>query len=133
MRQRPIVCIECGEPIEFRYVKGVNDELFENQMCFTDNFWRTHLENDKTDPRVVVTEKYEHYLIGPEDYAIKRGPGRGFDGHKFYVDYLDGRTVTTTNLWSQGTIPPRWRRRFTPNANIESYWTREKKGQEVYE
>lgn len=57
----------------------------------------------------------QHYFIGPED---SRGM-RGFDGAKVAVRFHDGRTVVTTNLWTNGTIPAALREQLPDNATLE--------------
>jgi hypothetical protein len=121
-----VTCVECGKVEELRWVESRNDDLKRRQMCFTDAFWAEHREED--DEYAIVTDDFTHYQIGDEDYPIKRGPGRGFDGTKFRVQFYDGREVWTTNLWGQGTVPEHWRGRFTPNAEVVSEWTLKQAG-----
>lgn len=57
----------------------------------------------------------EHYLICDEKGS--RG-FRGFGGHRFDIEFFDGRRVSTTNLMHQGTVPAKWRERFPDNAQF---------------
>lgn len=109
----PITCIECGEQIEYVYVKEVNDEMAFNAMCHTDNYWRKQLADRD---RAFVTPNYEHYRIGEEGVAKVL---RGYYGSKFEVHYLNGEVVTTDNLWHQGRIPEHWQGRFTVTATVQ--------------
>ncbi|MFJ5103197.1 hypothetical protein [Streptomyces sp. NPDC088554] len=59
--------------------------------------------------RVVVDG--QHYTIGP-------GNSGGFGGRRFDIKFFDGRLVTTHDLWSQGTIPPKHRGRYPDNARF---------------
>ncbi|CAO0836086.1 putative protein OS=Streptomyces microflavus OX=1919 GN=Smic_80960 PE=4 SV=1 [Streptomyces microflavus] len=49
----------------------------------------------------------------------ERGMGNGgFGGRRFDIEFFDGRRVTTHDLWSQGTIPPKHRERYQDNARF---------------
>jgi len=50
--------------------------------------------------------------------SAKPGGFRGFSGRRFDIEFLDGRTVTTRNLWDHGVIPPKWRERWPDNARF---------------
>ncbi len=54
------------------------------------------------------------YVIGVE---TSKGP-RGFGGRRFDIEFFDGRTVTTTDLWYQGVVSPKWRERLPDNARF---------------
>lgn len=75
-------------------------------------FWGPdgYLEN-VTDPADRVVIDGEHYVIRED-----AGPIRGFGGRRFDIQFFDGRTVTTRNLWHQGTVPAEWRHRYPDNA-----------------
>lgn len=62
--------------------------------------------------RVVVDANL--YTIG----SAKAGGFRGFSGRRFDIEFFDGRTVTTRNLWDHGVIPPKWRERYPDNARF---------------
>ena len=94
---------------------------------FTRDFWdekvRWHQAGDAT-PRgepTVRTADGVHYVIGRENVAecIK-----GFGGNPWEVEFTSGphvgKTIRTTNLWHQGTIPDSYRDRLTPNAILRS-------------
>lgn len=60
-------------------------------------FWKETLD----DAAVIVNGRCYH--IGDED---SKSPFRGFDGAPWIIEFFDGRTVHTTNLWYNGRIPP---------------------------
>ncbi|GGY88793.1 hypothetical protein CP967_31265 [Streptomyces nitrosporeus] len=83
-----------------------------------DDFWTGHsqhpdiytLPSDANESRRVVVDG-QHYSIGP-------GNSGGFGGRRFDIEFFDGRKVTTHDLWSQGTIPPKHRERYPDNARF---------------
>lgn len=77
-----------------------------------DEFWAQQL-SDRSNAVVIGNQ---HYRIGDENSpSFLRGHG----GREFQFRMLDtGQVVTTTNLWSQGTIPPAWRSKFPPTAEF---------------
>lgn len=93
-------------------------ELRKEQLCSTCYFWheKLHWMADPADAeRCVRTADFKHFTIGSEHEG---GSFRGHAGRPFIVTFHDGRTVRTTNLWHQGTIPERFRDRLTPNASV---------------
>ena len=80
-----------------------------------DPFW-AQLIAQRGNPKCVVV-KGTHYTIGPEDPNIRR-QWRGFHGDRYVIRFLDGRTVTSTNLWCQGTIPLQYREQLPDNAEF---------------
>lgn len=81
-------------------------------VCFQCARWYQILAEDALDPdRVVILENH-HYTIGDEAPCVMRG----FGGLKWVLALVDGRVVTTTNLWHQGEIPQRFRARFPANS-----------------
>ncbi|WP_433235329.1 DUF6197 family protein [Streptosporangium sp. CA-135522] len=77
-------------------------------------FWGPGGERDDDDPVKRVVVEGEHYLIVDETCS----GFRGFGGRRFDIEFFDGRTATTWNLWHQGTIPARWRDRYPDNARF---------------
>lgn len=65
------------------------------------------------DPAARVVVDGEHYTIGGDTGAF-----RGFGGHRFDIEWFDGRKATTRNLWHQGTVPAEWRHRYPDNARF---------------
>lgn len=64
------------------------------------------------------------YTIEPETDA----PGycKGFGGRRWDIVFLDGRRVTTTNLWHGSTVPPKWRERWPDTARFDFTWQKER-------
>ncbi|MEV4748997.1 hypothetical protein AB0K21_21685 [Streptosporangium sp. NPDC049248] len=83
----------------------------ENDMPW---FWGPGGERGLDDPAKRVVVNGEHYLICGDE----TGGFRGYGGRRFDIEFFDGRTATTRNLWCQGTIPPRWRDRYPDNARF---------------
>lgn len=83
-----------------------------------DDFWTQHSSHphiwsqpaDCAPGRRVVVDG-EHYTLGP-------GGSGGFGGRRWDIEFFDGRRVTTHDLWSQGTIPPKHRERYPNNARF---------------
>ncbi|GGX26811.1 hypothetical protein [Streptomyces chryseus] len=91
-----------------------------------DDFWTGHsphphiysLPADADESRRVVVDG-KHYTIGP-------GGSGGFGGRRWDIEFFDGRKVTTHDLWSQGTIPPKHRERYPDNARFAPREPRER-------
>lgn len=82
---------------------------------FSREFWDSKLAI-KDDARTVRVDG-EHYWIGDEN-APKYAGSRGFGGSRFVIVFHDGRRVVSTNLWTQGVIPPSYRDRLPDNARF---------------
>lgn len=112
-----ITCQICGVTQQATYSEPTKSNMVERQLCFHCLFWTELLEADRTD--MFVAEGH-HYHIGPEEGG---GPGgiraRGYGGRKHFVQFKDGRRVTTTNLWHQGEVPKRFRDKFPDDATLE--------------
>ena len=117
-----LTCQYCGKHEPLRWIDSVRQKLIRQQACHTCGFWLDHAHRDSLEAadrdRYVVTDDWEHYLIGLEDAV----GFRGFGGHKFVVEWYDPDRpdTTTTNLWCQGEIPENMRDRFTVNGRIRS-------------
>ena len=57
------------------------------------------------------------YQIDPKSYPTKAQ--HGHSGREFVINFKDGRTVTTDNLWYNGIVTDRFRDRLPNNATIE--------------
>lgn len=68
-------------------------------------------------PDWLVVIDHTVYKIAPEHGRSSSG-FRGFCGRRFDIEFLDGRTVTTTNLWKAGIVPPKWRERWPDTARF---------------
>lgn len=101
-------CRECGATERPRsWANGA--ELERAALCFGCHYWHEAIAL-AADPRSVRLDGV-HRFIGDEGAA-----SRGHYGARFVVTFLDGRTVTTSNLWHQGEIPARFRDRLPDNA-----------------
>lgn len=78
-----------------------------------DSMWKAGGRADQSGPGERVVVDGEHYRIGAGKTTF-----RGFGGRRFDIEFLDGRKVTTRDLWHQGVIPPKWRERFPDNARF---------------
>lgn len=105
-------CSECGQVFHPSYVG--NDQfglaLRKRGLCFIDDFWSKAHADYMAGGRLVVDA--QSYTIGPERAPSPKGHG----GRRFRIQYPDGRVVESTNLWSQGPIPERWRGRMPDTA-----------------
>lgn len=84
------------------------DSPITERAEFMRRFWRDLASRNSGD---TVVCNYVHYIIGNEESAFK-----GFDGAIFKIEYIDGTTRFTSNLWHQGTIPPEFVHLFTNNV-----------------
>ena len=116
-------CKICGKEMEERYMN--NDTLRQHRMCFSCNFWREHLVNDKKLAGQHKTCMIDgtHYIICDED---SKSSFRGFGGARFQIEFNDGTRVITTNLWCQGEPEGYWKQHFPDNARFENNlkWTK---------
>jgi hypothetical protein len=87
----------------------------EDSEDHADWFWGPGGVRDGDDPTQRVVVDHTHYIISLDtsSHGFK-----GFGGRRWCITFFDGRTVTTNNLWCQGTIPPKWRERFPDNAEF---------------
>lgn len=143
-----IICRECGTAeTPSTYAKECAEKLRERQLCHGCSFWADFatkvgpieitglelLRSGELSPeehaaaqqtlrqlgaaeidQTIVRVGGKHYQIAPE----KQSGMRGFGGAKFLIRFFDGRSVETTNLWSQGTIPEHFRSRLPDNAEF---------------
>lgn len=118
-------CRECGNPIWLQWLAPTDARLVERLECFNCHHWMSiiregievvaeRLERKTPDSNEFVLERH-HYQVGPNK---KAGPYNGFGGHKWLIEFLDGRKVETCDLWHQGTIPPLFYERMPVNAKL---------------
>lgn len=123
-------CRYCKKEIDFQYYEAENDKLKLMEACFSCAFWIEKIPH-RNNWRIVIY-KGGHYYIG-------KGGGNkehhGFAGTKWKIvckgnsnmaneeDKIrnsDGKilqsTVYTDDLWSQGTIPERFRKLLPDNV-----------------
>lgn len=99
-------CEICGKEIE---KSAYSNAILCSSDCHTDHYWLERVNNQHSPTQVVINGNM--YQIVSEDSCFK-----GFDGRRFFIEFFDGRKVTTTNLWSNGTIPDKYRGRIPDNA-----------------
>ena len=93
-------CKICGADISNSHYKDCG--LCNSDRCFSIDYWNERVEQQKNnDPNLVVINGVV-YQIGDEN---SRSTFRGYGGRTFEIEFFDGRTVTTTNLWFNGGIP----------------------------
>ena len=108
-------CEICGKEIEKSYYSNA---VLCSSECHTKHFWIGYVA--RKDEKNIVRHKGVHYVIGNEKST---SCFRGFDGARFTIYFKDGRTVQTSNLWYQGTIPQGFRNILKDNADrIENGW-----------
>jgi hypothetical protein len=110
-----ITCHECGEDHDTaRWAASVAEVLRAMRECFHCHYWLDRIRKIAAGETRFVTIAGVGYAVGAED---ERG-FRGFDGARFRIRTANGRDITTTNLWCQGAIPPRFRERLPDNAEF---------------
>lgn len=107
-------CRECASIFSTKYLEPTRSNMISANVCFHCYFWLGYYIR-RNDPKIARISG-NHYMIEPENKG-KYG-FRGFGGHKFVIEFFDGRTITTTNLWHQGTIPEHFRERLPDNARF---------------
>lgn len=112
-REKPYACAECGnENYETSY--STRDEIgslmAQHGICFYCGYWR------------VALAKKQDTIIDGVIYNVgnqpKGGRFNGMAGRRFDIEYLDGRRVTTYDLWTSGQMPERYRDRFPDTAKF---------------
>jgi hypothetical protein len=106
-----ITCSECERIHKPGAGRQVSMEIVDRKLCFECLQWIWLV--DSTDHPNNVRVRGEHYTICLEDIGNCK---RGMNGDRYNIKFDDGRLATTTNLWSQGTIPERFRERLPDNA-----------------
>lgn len=106
------ICPGCGG-LRKDWGHGEKEKSYPNG-CFTCEFWSEKIKWAEEGDPLAVRVDGRHYHIGEEN-ADPRG-FRGFSGAKFVILFHDGRSVTSTNMWHQGTIPEMLRHLMPDNA-----------------
>lgn len=112
--EKKVVCSKCGKD-EFigNWNKTTQEELKSRKFCFECNYWyELFLRKDGKD---VIRLDGIHRSLG-EDKPTTPDRFKGSCGSKFVVEFMDGRVVTTTDLWYQGKIPDAWKAELPDNA-----------------
>ncbi len=121
-------CSKCGKvnyPTGFFECEETIIMNNEN-VCFQCAFWisRAKKQDDKRNVVIKSDEGMEVYWLGANLPLTPCG-FRGFGGRKFVIKFKNGRALTTTNLWSHGTVPSYSEDLFTVNAEFGK-WEDEK-------
>lgn len=89
------------------------------RISHSDSFWGPggYIEKENIPARKIARIEGHHYVIEEDDNS---GGFQGMGGRLFTIVFDDGREVVTRNLWSQGTIPPKWRERHPDNAHFKT-------------
>lgn len=116
--QTSITCSICGKNEVLVWNGDCNRKLAFLKQCFLCNHWAEKVEwtdflHEFRD--LVVRVSGGHYKIGPEPLPGEKGM-YGYGGRAFHIQFMDGRKVTSHNLWHQGTIPPHFRAMLPDNA-----------------
>lgn len=106
-----VACHECHEAVERHFSEPIQSEMLERSLCFNCWFWAGYAAKSEKPEHVRING--QHYVIGDES---GRDGMRGYGGRRFVINFTDGRSVTTTNLWHQGDIPAHFLDRLPDNA-----------------
>jgi len=109
-----IKCRICGKQETGNWYDKLAQKLIDEKLCFSCEFWQGYVQ--KKDNPLIARIDGKHYCIKRDETSPAHL--RGFSGRKFIIEFFDGRTVTTTNLWHQGTIPERFREELPDNARF---------------
>lgn len=109
-----IKCAECGKmdrpPRTDRYKDEIDIAQAKHACCRECAYWFACI--DSVPAMLVIDGRV--YAVGRED---ARGM-RGFGGRRFDIEYLDGRRVSSTNLWNGSQVSERFRSRLPDNARF---------------
>ena len=108
-------CEICNKTIkESSYSCGI---LCKNDACFKEHFWLSIIREYIEDPDSFAIIDGKSYRIGLEEIpeALK-----GFYGAPYTIKYFNGKIIHTTNLWTNGTIPNKYRIVLKDNASFSS-------------
>jgi hypothetical protein len=105
-------CVECGGVITLGWLAPIPDRLRERCICHGCDLWTGKAEEQG--PHVVVV-RGTRYTISPD---IPGNRFAGFGGSRFEIEFLDGRTVVSHNLWFNGEVPAHFRKRIPDNARF---------------
>ena len=101
-------CRICGD-----FTRGSYDRPKDPaDLCFMCNFWQEKVDLAAAGNSIRI--QGSHYELGPE---TNHSAGcRGFGGRTFKIKMLNGMKITTSNLWTQGLIPPQFKNLLPDNA-----------------
>lgn len=110
-------CQICGKQIK---QSNYANAILCSSECFNKLFWLTKLDNiakDKNyaDRIVIYPSNNKLYCYYIED-EFEKSQMRGHGGRKFKIKFTNGKTIYSTNLWSNGVIPEDLRDKFKVNT-----------------
>lgn len=111
------VCRECGDLDSTKgWLPGTVS--LERSLCHTCEYWMALVA--KYGPGSVVVDGVHHQYDPKQPWKGGNPSWLGFAGRPFCIQFKDGTTVRTNNLWFQGPIPERFRDRLPDNAQFVS-------------
>lgn len=103
-------CVECGNLFATTYENKA--KLIAEGVCFACNFWREYIGNKEA-----IRVGGEHRMDG--GISNRDTQWNGFGGAWWEYQREGEKPKQTNNLWSQGTIPERFRSRLPDNATLK--------------
>jgi hypothetical protein len=107
-----ITCKLCGQEDNCKWLEPVRSRMISKQHCFYCNHWDEIAERFEAGEQFVFVEG-KSYMDGGNKSSLK-----GFGGRKFIIKFFNGTILESTNLWTQGIIPERFRTRLKDNAEF---------------
>ena len=108
-----INCRECGAEENRQFAQLTMNRMIEKQLCFTCDHWTKLLAHKDESIRL---DNGFHYIDGGKSNGPSHAKGHG--GHRWLIEFFDGRVIDTDNLWCQGTIPEHFKSRLPVNAKV---------------
>ena len=109
-----IVCKSCSCLVRVnQYVEDVKQKLARQQLCHSCDFWYEKI-GMKDDPSVAIIGGIFYTVAAERRNVPKSALGHG--GRKLSIQWHNGRSTVTTNLWSCGAIPELFKDRLKDNA-----------------
>lgn len=106
-------CVVCSAYLYDNYIEPTKTEIQNKKTCFSCLYWQNLMDN----PKGIVIDG-RHYIVG--DPIASPNHCKGHAGRRFIIEMLDGTTVSTDNLWSQGYVPLRFRDQLPDSARFVS-------------
>lgn len=109
------VCKDCGAiNYSISYMQNCEEKqaMDAHGTCFHCAYWRIQI--DKKHDTVIDGRIYS---VGNINKA-PNSPNAGMAGRRFDIEYFDGRTVTTHDLWSGSEIPARYIKHIPDTARF---------------
>lgn len=105
-------CQVCGKDFNERQYGEPYENICSSE-CFGRQLWLDRIK-DKNNPASVIADHHA-YWIGDEN---SKSFFRGYGGHKFVIQFNDGRKVESTNLWDNDEIPEEFWNELPNNAKF---------------